>query len=630
MRITYCLFALLCIFTGCNSYASSLDQKKKLHVQVHNYEEEIILHANSTATLKRFVDATIYNDQRHNHINYTRFFYDEDRKINNLFLEISDVNGKSIQKIKKKDFIDQAAYDGISLFSDNRILFYRINNISSPYRLKVTLEMELKQIMNVPAFFPIKDAYTGLSKAKFTVICPEGKDIFYRNTQIDDPEIKTIDDGRAFIWRVNKIEPIQKLSNYDCPFIEVVPWVDWVPSSFAYGGASGGYSTWSEFAGWLAKLNSDVGDLPQDAIDEVRRLVNPSMSMEEKIRIIYTYLQQRSRYVSVQLGVGGFKPFDAKTVHATQYGDCKALSNYMKSLLAQVGVPSFYTVIRAGKDEQDGVQPDFPSNSFNHAVLLVPVEKDTIVLECTSQNSPCGYRSSFTDHRYALAIGEDGGQLIKTPGYGADENWEKDSVRLDLAEDGSAYLKSYSEFGGSRAELYGLMDLSESDQINYLIDYVDFGQFDIEHVSMELVHKPNWDYTYKLNTELRSSNFASRSGNRIFISPTVFHDFTHVPSEDSVQYGFRLTTSVDYFVDVYINIPVGCVLESALFDEKIESIFGSYTIKYELQEQENVLKVSRNYSTRKGRFDKAAFHDYKAYRKKIKKLESADIVFVQK
>ena len=74
-----------------------------------------------------------------------------------------------------------------------------------------------------------------------------------------------------------------------------------------------------------------------------------------KAKKIYQYVQDNTRYISVQVGIGGMQPITAKEVDLVKYGDCKGLTNYTKSLLDIVGVKSNYTRLYASASNQISV-----------------------------------------------------------------------------------------------------------------------------------------------------------------------------------------------------------------------------------------------------------------------------------
>jgi hypothetical protein len=76
----------------------------------------------------------------------------------------------------------------------------------------------------------------------------------------------------------------------------------------------------------LQGLNADVGSLTPQPEAEIRAMTDTIKSDKKKAEFLYNHMQKHMRYVCVQLGIGGFKPFPATFVDQQKYGDCKALS----------------------------------------------------------------------------------------------------------------------------------------------------------------------------------------------------------------------------------------------------------------------------------------------------------------
>jgi transglutaminase-like putative cysteine protease len=129
-----------------------------------------------------------------------------------------------------------------------------------------------------------------------------------------------------------------------------------------------------EFGKWMHdQLLTGTEAVPQSTKEDVIRLTQGIDSNLEKARIVYQYIQDRTRYISIQIGIGGWKPMSAMEVDQLGYGDCKGLTNYTKSLMEIAGVDAYYTVVYGGKEIID-LDSEFSSLQGNHVILTLPTD----------------------------------------------------------------------------------------------------------------------------------------------------------------------------------------------------------------------------------------------------------------
>ena len=160
-------------------------------------------------------------------------------------------------------------------------------------------------------------------------------------------------------------------------------------------------------------------------------------------------MQNKTRYVLIAMGIGGWQPMPAAEVSKKGYGDCKALTNYMRTLLSAAGINSYFSVIY---DDHSIItfDKDFPRMSGNHAILMVPTEKETIWLENTSQQHAFNHLSFTSHHRNVLAVKEDGIQIVDTPVYKPEQSMEKLNAKILLGADGAISSDARFEFSGGQ------------------------------------------------------------------------------------------------------------------------------------------------------------------------------------
>ena len=127
-------------------------------------------------------------------------------------------------------------------------------------------------------------------------------------------------------------------------------------------------------------------DLPEETKIKIKNLVGNEKDPLKIAEIVYKYMQEKTRYVSIQEGIGGWKPMLAKDVDKLGYGDCKALTNYTRALLDAVGVVSYYTRLYGETDKKE-IYADIVSFQSNHVILAIPDKSNYVWLECTNQTS---------------------------------------------------------------------------------------------------------------------------------------------------------------------------------------------------------------------------------------------------
>ena len=391
-------------------------------------------------------------------------------------------------------------------------------------------------------------------------------------------------------------------------------------ASFKMEGVPGVNNNWQDFGKWMYdKLLMGTDDLPQDVIDEVKALTAGVDDKIERAKIVYNYLQEKTRYISVQIGIGGWKPIVATEVDRLGYGDCKGLSNYTKALLEAVDVPSYYTVVYGGDDIRS-IDADFSVTEGNHAILCIPTEEENIFLECTSQSNPFGFTAGFTDDRDVLLVKPDGGEIVHTKVYGADDSVQNTYAMVELNDTGSFSADITISTTGYQYNLHeGIENETTKNQKLYYKDYWSH----INDLSVNAVEITNDKdaIVFKEQVELSTGNYASKSGPRLILQPNFFNRVTKIPQRYSERrLDFKIDRSFKDTDEFIINLPSTLKIEAMNEGETLDTKFGYYS--YKLEEIEgNRLKYTRTYILNKGSYPKS---DYKAFRDFMKSIVKHD------
>ena len=552
--------------------------------------------------------------------------YDRLQSIDDFDGALYDAMGKKIRSLKKSEIKDHSGTGENELADDTRIKYHNFYHRVYPYTVEYEYQLTYKQTMFIPEWQPQASSFVAVQESRYTMVVPANYQLRYRAFNYAAPPQATQQgDKTSYQWTANNLHA-QRVGFAFPGWRHVTPMVMFAPSDFQVDKFKGNLSTWSDFGKFVLQLNQGRDVLPAEIKQHVQSLISGKRTAREKVEVLYDFLQKNTRYISIQLGVGGWQPFDASYVAKNRYGDCKALSNYMHSLLKEAGISSYYTVIQSGEDEED-VMSDFPMYMFNHVILCVPLEKDSIWLECTSPVPPAGYMGSSTGNRHAMIVTPEGGKLVPTPAYGVKENWQVAKVKATMDETGNLTLEQNARYSGMTQDYYaGMISYLAKDKVKELLN--------------EIINLPTYDivdfnYTQERKTvpivneqlKLAVSNYGQITGKRLFVTPNITNRSTTKLSPDPRKYPIRLTTAQAETDSVEIVIPGGYTPESVPESITVQSKFGRYQVTYKVEA--NRILYHRKFEVYNGFFEKNLYDELVKFYDQVYKADRSRIVLVK-
>lgn len=569
---------------------------------------------------------TIFNKDEQ-HYGELVIWYDKFTRIKSLEGRILDKDGEEVRELEDNDVKDVSAFSDYSLYEDNRVRAAELYYDRFPYTVEYTYELSFDGYLNWPDWSS-QESLEPVEMSRFEVLMPEGQSLrYWTNADSVKPRISSEDGRNLYVWEAKNLPLLSKDVIGD-DLEDIAQIVHIAPADFELDGYAGSMRTWKDFGSWVYNLFKDRGILPGAAVNDVKSIVSKSTDKTELIRNLYHYMQHRTRYVSVQLGIGGFQPFDAKYVHEKGYGDCKALSNYMVSLLKEAGIKAFPVLIKTGIHRRPMIS-EFPSSQFNHVIVCVPMDKDTMWLECTNQSTPPGYLGNETENRQALMLTEQGGVVVQTPRSTSLENLQQRKLQVELTSLGSLHVDAEIKWTGNQQEVPRsvIKESTPRDREKWIINSLETPLARLEQIKSSKSEDDRPEA--RMDLKLTLPNYASTSGSRIFFQPNIMERRTTVPKDVKV----RLSPVRFYFPyldadTVYFKIPQGFRVEALPQETLLKAAYGNFSSKT-IQLDKDTLIYTRRLEISNYSIDAKSYNEYRKFIEAVVKSDRSQVVLVK-
>lgn len=552
---------------------------------------------------------------------------DQFRSLSSFSAKMYDATGKLLKKYGLSD-VGSTEWSA-SLAEDGRHYYFSCDPPSYPFTIVYEYEVKWKNgLLTFSPFVPQGDYNLSVEKASYQLLLPTNTAFRYKAINLEsNPTVTLIKDVTSREWSVKALKAIEQEA-FDSSLDAYIPILFCCGKDFIYDDVPGSISDWKSYGKWVYDLIQNRDVLPETTKTKLLELTKNAKTDREKVRILFDYLGETTHYVSIQLGIGGFQPMEASEVEKTNFGDCKALSNYMKAMLKTIGLSSNYCVIK-WDNHQKKVYADYANfNQFNHVILQVPLPNDTLWLECTNPRNPFGFLHNGIAGHDVIVCTPEGGILTQTPDYSDSLNISRRNTIIELDPEGGAkvhtqlqsFVKIYDEKNGF--PFYKVSEQTDFLRNDINLPNVTMGSFQFKEDKSPLP-------SLTIDNNWTTAQYGTKTGNRLFIPVNPFQSsyYRSIKKSKRIHNIERLSGYKD-LDSICIRIPEGFEIESIPPSGKLSTPFGTFqTI---LTSKDKEITIRQNAYFPKGKYDVSNYQAYVDFYDKIRSAYNGKIILRKK
>jgi hypothetical protein len=413
-------------------------------------------------------------------------------------------------------------------------------------------------------------------------------------------QVEPATSGSSYTWELRNLAPIEPEPG--SPSVTTLAprlAVNYAPASAEASGPVRAFSSWADVSKWYSEL-ADPQAEPDDAVAlKARELTAGAKTELEKIQAVGRFVQG-IQYISIQIGIGGYRPHRATEVFAKKYGDCKDKATLMRAMLRAVGLKSYPVLIFSGDNSY--VREEWASPSqFNHCIIAVKVSDETqapsvvahaalgrlLVFDATDEHTPVGDLPDHEQGSLALVAAGADGALLRMPVLPPEASRLEREAEVTLGADGSiaARLRERSS-GQSAVRERGMFRRLSKPEYQKMVE----GWITSNGVTLARLSKiePADDHAagrFSLDVEFSADRYAQTMMNRLLVFKPVIVSYTGLlPVGEGARRHPVVLDSRAYTETVRFKLPDGFEVDELPDPLKLDSDYGSYAATYEVKD----------------------------------------------
>ncbi|MDQ1611531.1 MAG: hypothetical protein QOG00_1462 [Pyrinomonadaceae bacterium] len=480
--------------------------------------------------------------------------------------------------------------------------------------------------------------------SRFALTLPAGWSA--QGVTFNHTKVEPVVSGTTYTWELRNLAPIEpEVASPEVTSLAPRLAVSYTPAQGGAGSTIMGarsFASWTDVSRWYSEL-SDPQSAPDDAIaTKACELTANAKTELDKIRAIGRYVQD-IQYISIQIGVGRFRPHSAAEVFAKRYGDCKDKANLMRAMLRALKIEAYPVLIFSG--DATFVREEWASPSqFNHCIIAVRVGDETkaptviqhaalgrlLIFDATDENTPVGDLPDHEQNSYALVAAGAEGALMRMPVTPPEANQLEREAEISLAADGSitANVKERSVGQSAAGERRMFRRLARPDYAKAVEGWITRGATGAKVVKVESTDN-HADGRFALDVDFTAANYGQLMQERLLVfKPAILSRSESVYLTKATRKHAVVLESEAYTESVNIKLPAGFDVDEMPDPVKLDTAFGSYSTSYAVRDGQ--LQFKRTFTQRAATIPPADYAAVRGFFERIRAAEQSPVVLAKK
>ncbi len=551
--------------------------------------------------------------------NYVSCYESKYYKIKDISIRLIDKNGKEIYKCGKKDMTKACGYDKSSFYNDICTYYLELSAPQFPYTIEYEYEQECKsQFFWGGARF---QHYIPVDTAIYTLTTPKNFGFESKIYGLDITSNESSDNKKD----------IYRWSMFDVPVLEDI---DYIPP----GGRERGRI---KFAAHTIKLDKYIlNELSWDGIGKwynnlaygeyQLKGVNNSLDKLDIVKETYNQIINDIRYVAIEIGIGGWKPYKPELTKSRGFGDCKDMSTLLISELNQKQISAQPVLVLTKSNGP--LDTDFPNIGFNHVIAMTIVGNDTIWMDPTCNDCPFGELPRRDEDIDVMTVFVDGGKILRTPKSTAYDNREIRTTNYKI--NSKKYVNFTTEikaFGNYALYLRrNLKNLDKDDEKQFIMDLIPGAD---KLYKIKDFYVKNLDDIYSpviITINARGNKQIDKIGNKLYFNPFIFNKPNSLEKLDLTDREYPIRVYYPYLEQDIMTIEWDTLfsVDSIIVPDDDSLIFDFGSIKRSSEIKDNSIEINFEKAYHNYSIEIEQFPNFQLFCDKLKKFSSKHIKLI--